>query len=420
MVDFHVRPKIIGPAPSADQDIAVDSYLDSLLAANLNQTQVDALIAVGLSDYATHAYVDQQDALNATEAQIDTLDAAKLTLAARNANSGYAGLDATGKVDYARVSGGNTQRFPKPFTTPASYNGGTVNATTETTLYPCSIADPGFTYKLLCFGIVDSLVSVDNGEYPLVRVRVGNETSGTIIGTGAGVAERYSGAVQTVFTSSGTYTVPAFATTIDVVLLGAGAGGEDGGILFQDGASGRAGSWASATLTSGVTFTGGSISVTVGTGGSANGGAGGASSISASGYAGLTAAGGSGSGNSSPGNLTYAGTTYVGGSGGSQGHAGNPPGGGGGGGKGGFIQSDGPGGPGANGQVWFYARPINPDGSDATISSGCATIVPTALSAQSPLTGATTVYVRLVRSGSSATVSATNSLPGLYLMPVPA
>lgn len=177
---------------------------------------------------------------------------------------------------------------------------------------------------------------------------------------------------DTTFTSgSGTYTVPAGVTTIQVKMWGAGGGGNPGPATFGQGGGGGGFYMATLSVTPGQTF-----SYSVGAGGSpgnaggnstfngvtANGGGGGASGASSAnagvgptenGQQGLWS--GSQTANSRAGG-NAGGVAYGGGTGGgnasgnpSGGYAGNAPGGGGGGGS--SQQSGGYGGNGANGSV---------------------------------------------------------------------
>jgi type II secretory pathway pseudopilin PulG len=179
------------PPTSEDLDtIATKEYIESLTTDSIPQGTVDSLITTGLSGYVSRSYVDAQDALNATEAYVDAGDDTRLKLADVSTSSGIAGLDSAGKVAVARVPAASTQRWPKPFYTPSSYNSVTKTATsTETTVYTIPVADPGFNYKLLVSGIAQGFTAVD-GQGPIVRVRVGS-TSGAIVAMGYGAPEQY-------------------------------------------------------------------------------------------------------------------------------------------------------------------------------------------------------------------------------------
>lgn len=410
----------VGSAQQNPNDLVNDGYVNSLLSLDLPQATVDSLINSGLSGYVTKAYVDSQDALNATKAFIDAGDATRLHLSQVGVPNGVAGLNNLGRIDTGRVSVASTQRFPKPFYSPSAYNTAAVAASTaETQVYPAmSVADPGFTYKLLIFGAVDAATSVD-GAYPIVRVRVGSMT-GPIVAGGYGLGEKYTGGVLTPYTTHGSYsyTVPSWAQTVDCIALGAGGGGSLGsagffGLGAGPGNQGGGGAFSTVTLTRGTTLpTGGSLNTTVGTAGAA-GANGGASSVSATGMTTLTAAGGSsGGGTSSPGTKVFNGNSYVGGA--TQAitaGSGNPPGGGGG---PGATGGGSPGGPGADGAVWFLAAP------SPNTPSGPVLLVPTPYNAQAAITGATSLYVTVQRSDTASTQTVSTLRPSLYVVPIPA
>lgn len=409
----------VGIPQASGADLVTQAYVNSLLAANLTQATVDNLINTGLAPYVTKAYVDAQDNLNATKAFIDAGDATRLKLTQRNAANGAAGLDVNGRVDISRVAVASTQRWPKPFYSPSSYNASAINATTETQVFPAmTVADPGFTYKLLVLGTVDTSTSVD-GEYSVVRVRQGS-LSGQVVAGGYGLGEKYTGGVITQYNVAGTYTytVPTWAGAIDVVALGGGGGGQDGFVFsFVSffGNPGQHGVWATSTLTKGTTLPNGTstLNITVGAGG-AREGAGHASSVAGTGVTTVNAAGGGAGGSGTDGNAgttVYNGQSYVGGAAAARGVVGNPPGGGGG---GGTPAGSGPGRPGADGAVWLFAYPT------PNTPSGPANLIPTALNAQTPITGATTLYVTAQRSGTASTQTVSTFNPGLFVVPIPA
>ncbi len=170
----------------------------------------------------------------------------------------------------------------------------------------------------------------------------------------------FSAPQVTTFSAAGayTYTVPQWATHIDVILLGGGEAGT--GVVFANGSGGKAGSWRTVTLARGATIPWGTTTITgiVGAGGTGNGGDGASTTANVSGGGTYTAAGGSGNmgainpAGEAAGTQSYNNQSYVGGgSQGALGGAGVAPGGGGAG--GGFGTSVGGGG--AVGQVWFYA-----------------------------------------------------------------
>lgn len=167
---------------------------------------------------------------------------------------------------------------------------------------------------------------------------------------------------------SSTHTIPSWANYIDLIAVGAGGGGE-GETGAGNGDGGLGGAWATKTLVVGTDIAAsGTITVTVGSGGSGGpyftpGSAGTATTFSWTnptlGSQTLTANGGVGGQPStnvtswglSPGNQTFEGNTYFGGSTNAIGGVGNAPGGGGAGGAAfqyGFA--------GASGQAWTVDR----------------------------------------------------------------
>lgn len=206
----------------AAADLVNQGYLTALLSTNMSQASVDSQLASGFSTYVTKSYVDTQDALNATKTFIDAGDNARLHTADIGANNGIAGLDATGKIASSRIGVVSTQRWFKGFTTPAAYFATPVATVSETTLYTASVADPGFTYKLICFGMVDTL-GVTDGTPAQVLVRAGS-TSGTVLASGYGCSEAYSyGGAGDTFTRADSSTLGS-AWTQQIPTSGLGLG----------------------------------------------------------------------------------------------------------------------------------------------------------------------------------------------------
>jgi hypothetical protein len=409
----------VGTGPSDDKDIVIRGYVQSLMDLNIAQSTVDAMISTGLTGFVTKAYVDTQDGLNATKTYIDAGDATRLKLSQVNVASGAAGLDISGRINSARLAVTSTQRWPKPFISPAAYNLSTVTtSTTETEVYPVAIADPGFTYKLLVMGVANVFTDTD-GQWPVVRVRQGS-LSGQIIAQGNGLGEVYHPGIIQTYTAAGSYvyTVPNGAgwTNMDIVCLGGGGCGNAFG-----GGGGNPGVFATASLLYGTTLPGGTttLNAVVGAGGVygvTNNGS--ASVVSGAGITTISGAGGTygqitGGVGGSPGQIVLSGAVYAGGLqqtvvGTSQ--PGNPPGGGGANNSGGTG-----GGLGAPGEIWLVSY-------NKTISAGgSASVLPTPMNFQTSLTGATTLYVTLSRRSTAASsVSATTVRPSLYVVPIPA
>jgi hypothetical protein len=217
----------VGRAQAATADLVNKSYVSALAAGAMTQTSVNSLLSSGFSGYVTKSYVDTQDGLNATQSFVDNGDATRLHLSQLGVNNGVAGLDRTGRVEVSRVPLASTQRWPKPFISPASYNGSTVSATTsETQIYTVSVADPGFTYKVLVTGLADASVATD-GQYPIINVRQGS-TTGPIVARGIGLAETYTGSphgpVLILPTSLDLQSLITGATTLYVMLISSSTG----------------------------------------------------------------------------------------------------------------------------------------------------------------------------------------------------
>lgn len=389
----------MGAASAGASDLITTAYINALTAANLSQATVDSMVNSGLSPYVLKSYVDTQDALNATKAFIDAGDATRLHLSQIGVNSGVAGLDSGGRVEVSRLTGiGASQRWPKPFVSPAAYQAAavTANSTTEVQLYTVAVADPGYTYRLLITGTVDASGDTD-GQYPVVRVRQGSAT-GQLVAQGRGLAESYSPGLMTTYTAAGTatYTKPGGYTTFDIIALGAGGPSTS---ASTSGGAGKVG-YSIGVANASVPAT---LAVVTGAGGTT--GAGAASTVSGSGFTTLTGAGGAantaGTVGASPGASTINGNFYQGGAT-STGVA-NAPGGG-----------AGPNNAGAPGAVWIFAY------NTAIVPNGPVNVVPYPLNLQTPITGATTLYVLVARSGAQGAVTVSTARPDLYALPIPA
>lgn len=175
------------------------------------------------------------------------------------------------------------------------------------------------------------------------------------------------------------YPIPAWATHLDIVVIGGGASGQTGnGAINSAGKGGKAAAWSTTTIER-VNRWGSSVSqigeyadtleVTVGSGGAqaansdhASPNPGTASSVVHTGQAfALTSPGGSGTtstqNGAAPGNTTWQGVTHTGGNGGTgNGGAATAPGAAGAGGNGGIFGSRTRGGAGAAGRVFIRAR----------------------------------------------------------------
>ncbi len=180
--------KYKGTAPTSSQDIVTWDYVNSLLSSGLSTDAVNSRVSSNLSGKVLQSYVDSQDLLNATQAYVDAGDATRIKLVDKDAVNGVLALGATGRALPSRFNVSSTQRWANGFWTPSSY-GSATNVSAESTVYPISIADPGFAYKVVVFGLVDASTSAD-GFYPVVWVRDGS-VAGTVIAEGRGGADSY-------------------------------------------------------------------------------------------------------------------------------------------------------------------------------------------------------------------------------------
>ncbi|WP_196765109.1 glycine-rich domain-containing protein [Mycobacterium avium] len=207
----------------------------------------------------------------------------------------------------------------------------------------------------MTISIADWLASmqfVSVGDTPVTKISVGDQL----------VWSAFTPTAPTAFTTAGAYTynIPDGCRFIDVILLGAGSGGNAGGAGFVAGNGGQPGTWQVVTVERGVDIPWSIKQITglVGAGGTQgiSGGAapssGGATTATASGWAGLSAAGGVfvNSGGQvgkapSPATQSLNGQTYSPGTHGM----------GGAGGAGGLLSGR-SGSPGQSGEAWFYAR----------------------------------------------------------------
>lgn len=179
----------IGAGISANTDLVYEDYIDVVKSGDLSTGAIDTTIAAGLTSYADKTYVDTKDGLNATKAYVDTGDALRVRTSTKDVVNGVPGLDATGKVLPARINLPTTQGYFHGPWSPSSYNGAKVDATTETTIYTVPVTDPGFPYKLIILGTVDGFSSLV-AEHPQVLIRTGS-TSGEIIARGGGLQDSY-------------------------------------------------------------------------------------------------------------------------------------------------------------------------------------------------------------------------------------
>ena len=172
-------------------DLVDEDYISTLIAANMSQGAVNTLVATNLLPYASVAYANTAMSGLATPAYVISVDANYIPLSTIGQPNGPIALGAGGRVSPGVITTANTQRWPSPFWTPATYASGPLtSSSTATQLFTLSQPNPGYTYKLMVTGMVDTSVDTDNGEYPQVLVRQGS-TTGPIVASGYGIAESY-------------------------------------------------------------------------------------------------------------------------------------------------------------------------------------------------------------------------------------
>jgi hypothetical protein len=436
----------LGATPSEDTSIATVDYVNSLASLSLSAELVKTRIKdrFGLANYASNTWADS--VINSTTAgqalaRTSDLSAATLSKIPVLGNGvlsralGPVALDSSGMVNPSLISTASGQTFPKMYWSPSTYPV-LSGITTETNITTVTINPSVTSYRVFVTGTINAGTSMD-GQFPQVLVRAnatgqGTATSGIVVAKGYGMGENYKGGVLTNYFAAGSYTyeIPSWANKIDVVLLGAGGGGIDGGFVVGEG--GGPGEFAAVTLVRGGSGSNGlspgvfNLTGVVGAGGARG-------DIFSRPYGGSTtcvipnvalgeARGGQAgtaersptdpnvANGASPAPYPFGGYTYTGGAAASTYAPGNPPGGGGGGGK-----TNNPPGVGAPGAAFFYAY-TNDDNPYSQVG-----IIPVSFDSQNtPLTGSTTLYINLVRSGSSGTVKTTSLNPQISVMVVPA
>lgn len=174
-----------GSMVGAPSRVATRGYIQNLLAGNLTQNQVTSQITTRLSGYATKTYVDAQDARLADSAFIDAGDATRLAKANLNRPGYPFTLDSNGKVPTSKVKLTAMQKYPN---TAVAAAGGSASTTNDVALMTLSVPDPGFRYKLLVTGTMSGSVATDNGARPQVTVYRGDDYA---VAQGYGAGESY-------------------------------------------------------------------------------------------------------------------------------------------------------------------------------------------------------------------------------------
>lgn len=179
--------RYVGADAALNNDVVHRDYVTVVKGEDLTTEEITAAITTGLSGYALKSYADTKDALLSTQAYVDAQDNLRIKLSSKGIANGVAPLDATGKIPPGFIDGPNTQTYFRGPWSPTSYNSD-INATGETTLFSCGVTDPGHPYRLAVFGEVDAHTNRDD-EYPQVVVRVATEASGEVIARGRGALD---------------------------------------------------------------------------------------------------------------------------------------------------------------------------------------------------------------------------------------
>lgn len=177
--------KFVGGTSSLTNEVSTQSHIQNLLAGNLSQAQVDSQVNTRLTAYATKTYVDTQDAKLADSAFIDAADSTRLAKSNLNKPGYPFTLDSDGKVPKGKIKVSSLQKYPND-TAGGAGGGGTTSS--EIGLLSIPVADPGYAYKLLVTGTVSASVASDNGSFPQVIVSRGD---GAVVAAGYGIAEAY-------------------------------------------------------------------------------------------------------------------------------------------------------------------------------------------------------------------------------------
>jgi hypothetical protein len=189
----------------SSNDLVNQAYISYLLGQGLSPTQVTNQINTALAQFClqTTATTSLLNGL-ATPTWIQSQENNYLAASNLGVKGGAATLNpTTGRVNKGLIvapGGSPPQTWASPFWSPANYNTGTVTATynSPTLLYSVPVQYPGYPYVLAVFGAVDVGVSANNGTQAEVFVTVGSQTITTgppsnILAVGYGNAQSYLG-----------------------------------------------------------------------------------------------------------------------------------------------------------------------------------------------------------------------------------
>ena len=180
----------MGPAPSASTDLATHKYVSDATVYDMAPEDIDPRVAARLVPYATKAYVDDRDSLLATRTYVDAGDATRLKKASKDVANGVPGLDSRGRVNRARINVASAQLFPQGLWTPTYASPVTVTGLTESLLFTHDITDPGYDWRPVVFGSLPAVTNTQ-GVCPVIRVRVG-AIDGPLVAIGYGSADSYN------------------------------------------------------------------------------------------------------------------------------------------------------------------------------------------------------------------------------------
>ena len=179
--------------PNQSLDLTDLDYLTTLLAGNMSQGAVTTRINSNFSAYATNTFAATALAGLASQSYVQTQDAAYVPLTSIGQPNGPVPLDTLGKVSAGLISAPSTQQFPTPLYSPSGYP--TTNTTTDSPLQLFTIAQPypGYNYRLLVTGLMDSQVPLTDSPtcFPEVLIYEGSPT-GPIIAFGYGIGQSYT------------------------------------------------------------------------------------------------------------------------------------------------------------------------------------------------------------------------------------
>lgn len=206
--------------PNQSLDLVDVNYVNTLLAANMSQSAVTSRINSNLSGFATNSYAASAMSGLATQAYVQSQDALYVPLSTAGQPNGPVPLSTLGKVSPGLINAPSTQQWPTPFYSPPAYQTSSVTTDTPSQLFTVAQPYPGFNYRLLVTGLMDSQVPLTDAPtcFPEVLIYEGS-TSGPIIAFGYGLGESYAwgqaplGSVSTTQLGNGTQWAQYYSVT---------------------------------------------------------------------------------------------------------------------------------------------------------------------------------------------------------------